>query len=113
MVLISSNFLPFLFQCMQVNLPKEVIRSETNKLSAQLHLIHLVNPEVCTAGIMYLFCVIMLLVTVNVLQVCLSLRVKDSMGAACSVQYDRDTYRCVARSPYKLITGLYHYIDVE
>ena len=36
---------------MQVNLPKEVIRSETNKLSAQLHLIHLVNPEVCTAGI--------------------------------------------------------------
>ena len=95
---------------MQVNLPKEVIRSETNKLSAQLHLIHLVNPEVCTAGIMRLFCVV---VTVSVLQVCFSLRVKDSMGAACRVQYDRDTYRCVARSPYKLITGLYHYMDVE
>lgn len=95
---------------MQVNLPKEVIRSETNKLSAQLHLIHLVNPEVCTAGIMRLFCVV---VTVSVLQICLSLRVNDSMGAACSVQYDRDTYRCVARSPYKLITGLYHYMDVE
>ena len=38
---------------MQVNLPREMIHSETNKLSAQLHLIHLVNPEVC---IMYPFC---------------------------------------------------------
>ena len=36
-----------------MNLPRETIHSETNKLSAQLHLIHLVNPEVC---IMYPFC---------------------------------------------------------
>ena len=110
MALISSNFLPFY---LQVNVPKEVICSETKKLSAQLHLIHLVNPEVCTTGIIYPFCVIVLLVTVSVLQVFLSLRVKDSMGAACSMQYDRDAYRCVTRSPYKLITGLYHYMDVE
>ena len=95
---------------MQVNLPKEVIRSETSKLSAQLHLIHLVNPEVCTAGIML---PILCYCNSQCIQVWLSLRVKDSMGAASSVQYDRDTYRCVARSPYKLITGLYHYMDVE
>lgn len=50
---------------------------------------------------------------ISILQVCFNLRVKDSMGAACSVQYDRDTYRCVAHSPYKLITGLHHYMDAE
>lgn len=40
-----------------MNFPKETIHSETNKLSAQLHLIHLVNPEVC---IMYHFVIVLL-----------------------------------------------------